>query len=34
LEVKVRTPGAFAAAIADDAREWEGIVKETGIRLE
>jgi tripartite-type tricarboxylate transporter receptor subunit TctC len=34
LEVKVQTPGEFTAAIADDAREWEGIVKETGIRLE
>jgi tripartite-type tricarboxylate transporter receptor subunit TctC len=34
LEVKIKTPGEFAAAIADDAREWEGIVKETGIRLE
>ena len=34
LEVKVETPGDFAAAIADDAREWEGIVKETGIKLD
>jgi tripartite-type tricarboxylate transporter receptor subunit TctC len=34
LEVKVETPADFAAAIADDAREWEGIVKETGIKLD
>jgi len=34
LEMKIGTPGDFAAAIAVDAREWEGIVKETGIRLE
>jgi tripartite-type tricarboxylate transporter receptor subunit TctC len=34
LEVKIGTPSDFAAAIADDAREWEGIVKETGIKLE
>jgi tripartite-type tricarboxylate transporter receptor subunit TctC len=34
LEVKVGTPSDFAAAIADDAREWDGIVKETGIKLE
>jgi tripartite-type tricarboxylate transporter receptor subunit TctC len=34
LEVKIGTPGDFAAAIADDAREWEGIVQETGIKLD
>jgi tripartite-type tricarboxylate transporter receptor subunit TctC len=34
LEVKIGAPGEFAATIADDAREWEGIVKETGIRLD
>jgi tripartite-type tricarboxylate transporter receptor subunit TctC len=34
LELKIGTPGDFAAAIADDAREWEGIVKETGIKLD
>src|SRR5258708_261482 len=34
LEVKVGRGGDFAAAIAVDAREGEGIVKETGIRLE
>jgi tripartite-type tricarboxylate transporter receptor subunit TctC len=34
LEVKIGTPGDFAAAIADDARQWEAIVKETGIKLE
>jgi tripartite-type tricarboxylate transporter receptor subunit TctC len=34
LEVKIGTPDDFAAVIADDTREWEGIVKETGIRLE
>src|ERR1700722_10914938 len=27
LEVKIGTPSDFAAAIADDAREWDGIVK-------
>jgi tripartite-type tricarboxylate transporter receptor subunit TctC len=32
--VKIKTPAEFAAAIADDAREWDGIVKETGIRLD
>jgi tripartite-type tricarboxylate transporter receptor subunit TctC len=34
LEVKIGTPGDFAAAIADDAREWQAIAKETGIKLE
>jgi len=34
LEVKIGTPSDFAAAIADDAKEWDGIVKETGIKLE
>jgi tripartite-type tricarboxylate transporter receptor subunit TctC len=34
LEVKIGTPGDFAAAIADDAKEWEAVVKETGIKLE
>jgi tripartite-type tricarboxylate transporter receptor subunit TctC len=34
LEVKIGTPDDFAAVIADDTREWESIVKETGIRLE
>jgi tripartite-type tricarboxylate transporter receptor subunit TctC len=34
LEMKIGSPGDFAAAIADDAREWEGIVKETGIKLD
>jgi tripartite-type tricarboxylate transporter receptor subunit TctC len=34
LDVKVGTPSDFAAALAVDAREWEGIVKETGIKLE
>jgi tripartite-type tricarboxylate transporter receptor subunit TctC len=34
LEPKVGTPGDFAAAIADDALQWETIVKETGIKLE
>jgi tripartite-type tricarboxylate transporter receptor subunit TctC len=34
LEVKIGTPGDFTAVIASDARVWEGIVKETGIRLE
>jgi tripartite-type tricarboxylate transporter receptor subunit TctC len=34
LEVKIGAPSDFAAAIADDARIWEGIVKETGIKLE
>jgi tripartite-type tricarboxylate transporter receptor subunit TctC len=34
LEVKIGTPGDFAATIADDAREWEAIVKETGIKLD
>ena len=34
LEAKVGTPADFAAAIADDARQWEAIVKETGIKLE
>jgi len=34
LEVKIGTPSDFAAAIADDAKEWGGIVKETGIKLE
>jgi tripartite-type tricarboxylate transporter receptor subunit TctC len=34
LEPKIGTPGDFAAALADDAGEWESIVKETGIRLE
>jgi tripartite-type tricarboxylate transporter receptor subunit TctC len=34
LEVKIGTPGDFAAAIAEDAKEWDAIVKETGIKLE
>jgi tripartite-type tricarboxylate transporter receptor subunit TctC len=34
LEVRIGTPGDFAAAIADDAREWVGLVRETGIKLE
>jgi tripartite-type tricarboxylate transporter receptor subunit TctC len=34
LEVKIGAPSDFTAAIADDARIWEGIVKETGIKLE
>jgi tripartite-type tricarboxylate transporter receptor subunit TctC len=34
LEVKIGTPGDFAAAIAEDAKEWQAIVKETGIKLE
>jgi tripartite-type tricarboxylate transporter receptor subunit TctC len=34
LETKIGTPADFAAAIADDARQWEAIVKETGITLE
>jgi tripartite-type tricarboxylate transporter receptor subunit TctC len=34
LEVKIGTPSDFAGAIADDAKEWEAIVKETGIKLE
>ena len=34
LEMKIGSPGDFAAAIADDAREWDGIVKETGIKLD
>jgi tripartite-type tricarboxylate transporter receptor subunit TctC len=34
LEVKIGTPGDFAAAIADDAKEWQAIVKETGIKLD
>jgi tripartite-type tricarboxylate transporter receptor subunit TctC len=34
LEPKTGTPGDFAAALADDAHEWESIVKESGIRLE
>jgi tripartite-type tricarboxylate transporter receptor subunit TctC len=34
LEVKIGTPSDFAAAIADDAKEWEAVVKETGIKLE
>ena len=34
LDLKIGTPGDFAAAIANDAREWDGIVKETGIKLE
>jgi tripartite-type tricarboxylate transporter receptor subunit TctC len=34
LEMKIGTPGDFAAAITDDAREWDGIVKETGIKLD
>jgi tripartite-type tricarboxylate transporter receptor subunit TctC len=32
LEAKIGTPGA--AALADDAREWESVVRESGIRLE
>jgi tripartite-type tricarboxylate transporter receptor subunit TctC len=34
LELKIGTPGDFATAIADDAKEWQAIVKETGIKLE
>ena len=34
LEAKIGTPQEFAAAIADDARQWGTIVKETGITLE
>ena len=34
LEPKVGTAADFAAAIAEDARQWEAIVKETGIKLE
>jgi tripartite-type tricarboxylate transporter receptor subunit TctC len=34
LEMKIGSPGDFAATIADDAREWDGIVKETGIKLD
>jgi tripartite-type tricarboxylate transporter receptor subunit TctC len=34
LEPKVGTAGDFAAAIAEDARQWDAIVKETGIKLE
>jgi tripartite-type tricarboxylate transporter receptor subunit TctC len=34
LEPKVGTAGDFAAAIADDARQWDAIVRETGIKLE
>jgi tripartite-type tricarboxylate transporter receptor subunit TctC len=34
LEPKVGTAADFAAAIADDARQWDAIVKETGIKLE
>jgi tripartite-type tricarboxylate transporter receptor subunit TctC len=34
LEAKIGTPGDFAATLADDAREWESVVRESGIRLE
>jgi tripartite-type tricarboxylate transporter receptor subunit TctC len=34
LEVKIGTPSDFAGVIASDARIWDGIVKESGIRLE
>ena len=34
LEVTIGTPQEFAAAIAEDARQWATIVKETGITLE
>jgi tripartite-type tricarboxylate transporter receptor subunit TctC len=34
LEPKVGTAGDFTAAIADDARQWDAIVRETGIKLE
>jgi tripartite-type tricarboxylate transporter receptor subunit TctC len=34
LEPKVGTAGDFSAAIAQDARQWDAIVKETGIKLE
>jgi tripartite-type tricarboxylate transporter receptor subunit TctC len=34
LEVKIGTASDFTAALAADAREWEAIVKETGIKLE
>ena len=34
LEPKIGTPSDFSAAIAEDARQWDSIVKETGITLE
>jgi tripartite-type tricarboxylate transporter receptor subunit TctC len=34
LEVTIGTPQEFAATIAEDARQWATIVKETGITLE
>jgi tripartite-type tricarboxylate transporter receptor subunit TctC len=34
VDLRIGTPGDFAAIIADDARTWENIVKETGIRLD
>ncbi len=34
LDVKITSPGEFSAAIMDDARQWDAIVKETGIKLD